>query len=87
MLSKVRDIIQADGVSALASRSIAYAYRQGVRPFIPRRELSATRASPFAMMSSGATASFQNCGSLFSRGTSLTMRLPRGGLKRDHQFW
>ena len=38
MLSKVRDIIQADGLSALASRSIAYAYRQGVRPFIPRRE-------------------------------------------------
>jgi hypothetical protein len=38
MLSKVRDIIQAQGISGLASRSIAYAYRQGVRPFIPTRE-------------------------------------------------
>jgi len=38
MLSKVRDIIQAHGVSGLASKSIAYAYRQGVRPFIPTRE-------------------------------------------------
>src|SRR5262249_48673688 len=41
----------------------------------PYESLSATRAFPFAMMSSGATASFQSRGSLFSRGTSLTMRL------------
>jgi Methyltransferase FkbM domain len=38
MLSKVRDIIQAHGVSGLASKTIAYAYREGVRPFIPTRE-------------------------------------------------
>src|SRR5262245_56512502 len=38
MLSKVRDIIQAHGVSGFASKTIAYAYREGVRPFIPTRE-------------------------------------------------
>jgi hypothetical protein len=38
MLSKVRDIIQAHGVSGLASKTIAYAYREGVRPFLPTRE-------------------------------------------------
>jgi hypothetical protein len=49
MLSKVRGIIQPDAVLALARKSIAYArpragsniayaYQQGVRPFIPPRE-------------------------------------------------
>ena len=86
MLSRVRDIIQADGVSALASRSIAYAYRQisfaiayvyqqRVRRSSPHESLSAARASRFVMMSSGATASFQNRGSLFLREMILTTRL------------
>jgi hypothetical protein len=35
MFHKVRDIIRAQGVSGLARRSIAYAYRRGVRPFSP----------------------------------------------------
>ena len=35
MFHKVRDIIRADGVSGFARRSIAYAYRRGVRPCIP----------------------------------------------------
>jgi Methyltransferase small domain len=35
MFHKVRDIIRADGVSGLARRSIAYAYRRGMRPCIP----------------------------------------------------
>jgi hypothetical protein len=35
MFHKVRDIIRADGVSGLARRSIAYAYRRGVRPHLP----------------------------------------------------
>ena len=35
MFHKVRDIIRAEGVSGLARRSIAYAYRRGVRPCLP----------------------------------------------------
>jgi hypothetical protein len=34
----VRDIVQAQGVSGLARRSIAFAYRRGVRPCMPPRE-------------------------------------------------
>lgn len=35
MFHKVRDIVRAQGVSRLARRGIAYAYRLGVRPFSP----------------------------------------------------
>jgi Protein-L-isoaspartate(D-aspartate) O-methyltransferase (PCMT) len=35
MFYKVRDVFRAEGVSGLARRSIAYAYRRGVRPCIP----------------------------------------------------
>jgi hypothetical protein len=35
MLHKLRDIVRAHGVSGLARRSVAYAYRRGVRPCIP----------------------------------------------------
>jgi hypothetical protein len=35
MFQKVRNIVQAEGVSGLADRSIAYAYRRGVRPWLP----------------------------------------------------
>src|SRR6516162_3946232 len=35
MFYKMRDIIRADGMSGLAGRIIAYAYRRGVRPYIP----------------------------------------------------
>jgi hypothetical protein len=38
MFHKVRDIVRAQGVSGLARRSIAYAYRRRVRPYIPIRE-------------------------------------------------
>ena len=33
MFHKARDIVRVQGMSALAHRSIAYAYRRGVRPF------------------------------------------------------
>ena len=36
MFHKVRDIVRAEGMSGLARRGIAYAYRLGVRPFSPR---------------------------------------------------
>jgi protein-L-isoaspartate O-methyltransferase len=39
MFHKVRDIIRADGLSGLTRRSIAYAYRRGVRPYIPGRPI------------------------------------------------
>jgi len=35
MFHRVRNIVQAQGVSGLARRSIAYAYRRGVRQCIP----------------------------------------------------
>jgi hypothetical protein len=35
MFHKVRDIVRAQGVLGLARRSIAYAYRRGVRPNMP----------------------------------------------------
>src|SRR5262245_23197748 len=35
---KVRDGFRAQGVSGVARRAIAYAYRRGVRPYIPPRE-------------------------------------------------
>jgi hypothetical protein len=37
MFHKVRDIIRSQGMLGLAHRSIAYAYRRGVRPWIPGR--------------------------------------------------
>src|SRR5438132_446215 len=39
LFHKVRDIIRAHGVSGLARRTIAFAYRQAVRPYIPFREV------------------------------------------------
>jgi hypothetical protein len=38
MFHKVRDIVRAQGLPALTRRSIAYAYRRGVRPYLPSRE-------------------------------------------------
>ena len=38
MLQKVRYIVQTQGVSGLAHRSIAFAYHRGVRPCLPRLE-------------------------------------------------
>jgi len=35
---KVHDVFRAQGVSGLAGRAIAYAYRRGVRPYFPARE-------------------------------------------------
>jgi protein-L-isoaspartate O-methyltransferase len=35
MFYKVRDIVRVEGVSGLAGRGIAYAYRRGVRPWLP----------------------------------------------------
>ncbi len=37
MFHKVRDIIRSEGAAGLAHRSIAYAYRRGVRPWTPSR--------------------------------------------------
>jgi hypothetical protein len=37
VFQKMGDIVRAHGVSGLARRSIAYAYRQGLRPYIPYR--------------------------------------------------
>lgn len=36
MYGKVQDIVRTDGMSGLARRSIAFAYRRGVRRFMPR---------------------------------------------------
>ena len=38
MFHKARDIVRTQGLPALARRSIAYAYRRGVRPYLPSRE-------------------------------------------------
>jgi hypothetical protein len=35
MFRKVRDIVRVQGVSGLARRSAAFAYRRGVRPYLP----------------------------------------------------
>jgi hypothetical protein len=35
MFRKVRDVVRAQGVADLAGRTIAFAYRQGIRPCIP----------------------------------------------------
>jgi hypothetical protein len=35
MFRKMRNIVRAKGVSGLAARSVAYAYRRGVRPYVP----------------------------------------------------
>jgi len=35
MLHKMRDIVRAEGMSGLARRGTAYAYRQAVRPWLP----------------------------------------------------
>ena len=37
MFYKVRDIVRAEGVSGLAGRSVAFAYRRGVRPCLPSK--------------------------------------------------
>ena len=39
MFNKVRDVVRAQGVWGLAGRSIAYAYRRGVRPFSPSKPI------------------------------------------------
>jgi hypothetical protein len=39
MFHKVRNIVRAQGVSGLARRSVAYAYRRGIRPWIPSKPL------------------------------------------------
>jgi hypothetical protein len=35
MFHKMRDIVRAQGIAGLARRSIAFAYRRGIRPCIP----------------------------------------------------
>jgi hypothetical protein len=39
MLRKVQDILRAQGVSGLVDRAMAYAYRRGLRPLIPRHSV------------------------------------------------
>jgi hypothetical protein len=36
MFRKVRDIVRVRGVSDLARRSVAFAYRRGIRPYLPK---------------------------------------------------
>ena len=36
MFHRFRDIVETEGLSGLTRRSIAFAYRRGVRPWLPR---------------------------------------------------
>ena len=76
MFHKVRDIVRSQGVSGLARRSICSMLIGEECVRASPASLSTTRASPFAMIGSGATAWFRKLGfPMRLARTSLIMRL------------